>query len=44
MPNSLLTAYAVEFRYPGISADKDLATQSFEDCVKIREAILQHFS
>ena len=39
----VLTAYAVEFRYPGISANKDLATQSFEDCVKIRETILQHF-
>jgi HEPN domain-containing protein len=40
----VLTAYAVEFRYPGISANKDLATQSFGDCVKIRETILQHFS
>ena len=39
-----LTAYAVEFRYPGISANKDLATQSFEDCVKIRNTILQNFS
>ena len=39
-----LTAYAVEFRYPGIAANKDLATQSFEDCVKIRNTILQNFS
>jgi HEPN domain-containing protein len=39
----VLTAYAVEFRYPGISANKDLATQSFQDCVAIRQVIRQHF-
>jgi hypothetical protein len=40
----VLTAYAVEFRYPGISANKDLATQSFQDCVTIRQTIRQKFS
>jgi HEPN domain-containing protein len=40
----VLTAYAVEFRYPGISANKDLAAQSFQDCVTIRQTIQQYFS
>jgi HEPN domain-containing protein len=40
----VLTAYAVEFRYPGISANQELATQSFEDCVKVRQVIRQYFS
>jgi HEPN domain-containing protein len=39
----VLTAYAVEFRYPGISANQELAAQSFEDCVTVREIIRQHF-
>jgi HEPN domain-containing protein len=40
----VLTAYAVEFRYPGISANQELAAQSFEDCVKVRQVIRQYFS
>jgi HEPN domain-containing protein len=40
----VLTAYAVEFRYPGISANQELAAQSFEDCVKVRQIIRQYFS
>jgi HEPN domain-containing protein len=39
-----LTSYAVEFRYPGVSANKDLANQAFQDCVEIRLKIRQHFS
>jgi HEPN domain-containing protein len=39
----ILTAYAVEFRYPGISANQELAAQSFEDCVEIRQIIRQYF-
>jgi HEPN domain-containing protein len=38
----VLTAYAVEFRYPGISANKDLAIQSLQDCVTIRQVVRQH--
>jgi HEPN domain-containing protein len=40
----VLTAYAVEFRYPGISANQELGTQSFQDCVTIRQIIRQYFS
>jgi HEPN domain-containing protein len=40
----VLTAYAVEFRYPGISANQELGAQSFEDCVKVRQIIRQYFS
>jgi HEPN domain-containing protein len=39
-----LTSYAIEFRYPGTSADQTLATQAFEDCSVIRQIIRQHFS
>ncbi|MCU0570894.1 MAG: HEPN domain-containing protein [Oculatellaceae cyanobacterium Prado106] len=39
-----LTAYAVEFRYPGISATKTIAAQAFQDCAAIRQIIRQHFS
>lgn len=39
-----LTTYAVEFRYPGVSANQALATQAFQDCVAIRQIIRQHFS
>lgn len=45
LPNlDVLTTYAVEFRYPGISATKALATQAFQDCVVIRQTIQQHLS
>jgi HEPN domain-containing protein len=39
----VLTAYAVEFRYPGISANQALATQSFKDCETVRQIIRLHF-
>jgi HEPN domain-containing protein len=38
-----LTTYAVEFRYPGVSATQALATQAFQDCVAIRQIIRQYF-
>jgi HEPN domain-containing protein len=37
-----LTAYAVEFRYPGISADQAIANEAFSDCTKIRQVIRQY--
>jgi HEPN domain-containing protein len=39
-----LTTYAVEFRYPGVSANQAIATQAFQDCVAVRQIIRQHFS
>jgi HEPN domain-containing protein len=36
-----LTAYAVEFRYPGASANQALALQSFQECSQIRQIIRQ---
>jgi HEPN domain-containing protein len=39
-----LTTYAVEFRYPGVSANQVLATQAFQDCVAIRQMVRQYFS
>jgi HEPN domain-containing protein len=39
-----LTTYAVEFRYPGMSANQAIALQSFRDCVTVRQIIRQHFS
>ena len=37
-----LTAYAVEFRYPGISADQTIANNAFSDCTQIRQVIRQY--
>jgi HEPN domain-containing protein len=39
-----LTTYAVEFRYPGTSANQALATQALQDCATIRQIVRQHFS
>jgi HEPN domain-containing protein len=39
-----LTTYAVEFRYPGVSANQALAAQSFQDCAAVRDAIRQHLA
>jgi HEPN domain-containing protein len=39
-----LTTYAVEFRYPGVSANQALAIQSFQNCSTVRNAIRQHFA
>lgn len=38
-----LTVYAVEFRYPGASANQTIATQAFQDCVQIRQVIRKRF-
>jgi HEPN domain-containing protein len=37
-----LTAYAVEFRYPGVSATEILAKQAVRDCMEVRQVILRH--
>lgn len=37
-----LTTYAVEFRYPGISADQEIANQAYTNCVRIRQVIQQY--
>lgn len=37
-----LTAYAVEFRYPGISTDQSVANQAFTGCTEIRQLMRQH--
>ena len=34
-----LTAFAVEFRYPGAAATKPLAGQAYRDCAAVREAV-----
>jgi len=39
-----LTTYAVEFRYPGASANQPLADQAFQDCCQIRQITRQHLS
>lgn len=39
-----LTVYAVEFRYPGLSANQAIATQAFQDCSSIRQTIRQYLS
>jgi HEPN domain-containing protein len=37
-----LTVYAVEFRYPGISADQTIANDAFSVCTQIRQVIRQY--
>ena len=39
-----LTTYAIEFRYPGASANQMLANQAFHDCYEVRQIIRQHLS
>jgi HEPN domain-containing protein len=39
-----LTTYAVEFRYPGASANQLLANQAFQDYSSIRQIIRQHLA
>ena len=39
-----LTTYAIEFRYPGASANQMLANQAFHDCCEVRQIIRQHLS
>jgi HEPN domain-containing protein len=37
-----LTVYAVEFRYPGVSADQTIANDAFSACTQIRQVIRQY--
>ncbi len=37
-----LTTYAVEFRYPGMSANHDIAVQCFQDCDTVRQMARKH--
>lgn len=37
-----LSAYAVEFRYPGASATREIATSALQDCINVREIIRRH--
>jgi HEPN domain-containing protein len=37
-----LTMYAVQFRYPGESADQDAATEALKNCSQIRELVRCH--
>ncbi len=37
-----LTTYAVEFRYPGMSANHDIAIQCFQDCDTVRQMVIKH--
>jgi HEPN domain-containing protein len=39
-----LTTYALEFRYPGASANQLIANQAFHDCCEVRKIIRQHLS
>jgi HEPN domain-containing protein len=39
-----LTTYAVEFRYPGMSANQTIANQALQNCAAIRQTIRQTFS
>jgi HEPN domain-containing protein len=34
-----LTSYAVEFRYPGAAADKELARSAIKQCSRVRQAV-----
>ncbi len=36
-----LTSYAVDFRYPGTSAGKELARTAVKQCAKVRQAVRQ---
>ena len=37
-----LTAYAVEFRYPGAHATSELSTNALKDCTDVRETIREY--
>ncbi|ASC72608.1 hypothetical protein XM38_035660 [Halomicronema hongdechloris C2206] len=37
-----LTVYAVEFRYPGMAATREIAYQALQDCIRVRQILRQH--
>jgi HEPN domain-containing protein len=37
-----MTSYAIEFRYPGVSATEKLARQAIRDCMEVRKIMLEH--
>lgn len=37
-----LSAYAVDFRYPGALATREMAVTALQDCTKVRKTIRQH--
>lgn len=39
-----LTIYAVELRYPGVSASQSNADKAFKDCLQIRQVLRQYFA
>ena len=39
----ILTIYAIDFRYPGDSADKDEAEEAVKFCLSVRETVRQGF-
>jgi HEPN domain-containing protein len=39
----ILTAFAIEFRYPGQSADKEMARQALSICKSIRSTVRMRF-
>ncbi|MGG6241531.1 HEPN domain-containing protein [Nodosilinea sp. AN01ver1] len=38
---ALLTDFAVEVRYPGFSADQEVAEEMYELCAEVRQAVRQ---
>jgi HEPN domain-containing protein len=37
-----LTVYAVEFRYPGMTATEDLANEALKDCTAVRQVLRRY--
>lgn len=42
LASKTLSAYSVEFRYPGAWATEELASQALKDCDQIRQLAMQH--
>jgi hypothetical protein len=40
---SILTVFAVDFRYPGMTADKALAKQAYIACQEVRQIVRTSF-
>jgi len=39
-----LTTFAIEFRYPGVSANQATANQAFQHCVAVRQIVRQYLA
>jgi len=39
-----LTTFAIEFRYPGVSANQAIANQAFQHCVAVRQIVRQYLA